>query len=57
MAKPIPDIIVKDIPEDIHKLLQDEQAKEKKNRGINQYSLSSTIIKIIKEWKNKCRES
>jgi hypothetical protein len=50
------DIVLREVPADILKVIQEEQAKEKKNRGTNQYSLSSTIIKIIREWKNKCRE-
>lgn len=50
------DIILKGVPEDIRRVLLQEQLKEKKNRGTNQYSLSSTIIKIIREWKNNCRK-
>ena len=49
----IPNIIVRDIPVEIKNILTDEQAKEKKRKGTSQYSLSSTIIKIIREWKNK----
>lgn len=53
--KKMPDIILRNIPPDIQKVLVREQAREKENRGINQYSLSSTIQKIIREWE-KCRE-
>lgn len=53
--KEIPDIIVRNIPAEIQKILVREQAKEKENRGVNQYSLSSTIQKIIREW-DRCRE-
>lgn len=53
----IPNIIVRDIPAEVKKILTDEQAKEKNKRGTSQYSLSSTIIKIVREWKNKCNPS
>jgi len=49
----IPDIIVRDIHPDVHKILLREQTNEKEKRGINQYSLSSTIQKIVREWE-KC---
>lgn len=48
--KKISDIIVRDIHPDVHKILAREQANEKVKRGINQYSLSSTIQKIVREW-------
>jgi hypothetical protein len=46
----IPDIIVRDIHPDVHDILTREQANEKKKRGTNQFSLSSTIQKIIRDW-------
>lgn len=52
-VKKIPNIIIRNIPHDIQKVLVREQAREKENRGVNQYSLSSTVIKIIREWE-KC---
>lgn len=48
--KKIPNIIVRDIHPDVHNILVREQASEKEKRGINQYSLSSTIQKIVREW-------
>lgn len=56
LPKKIPNIIVRDIPAEIKKILTKEQAKEKDKRGTSQYSLSSTIIKIIREWSDKCRQ-
>lgn len=56
IQKKIPPIIVRDIPVEVKKILTDEQAREKNKRGTSQYSLSSTIIKIVREWSNKCRE-
>lgn len=49
------DILIKNLPDDLRKVIVREQAKEKENRGTQQYSLSSTIIKIIREWE-RCRE-
>lgn len=51
------EISYKAVPPDIFKIIQDEQAKEKKNRGTNQYSLSKVLSKIIREWANNCRKS
>lgn len=50
------EISFKGIPDDVMKILIKEQAKEKENRGTNQYSLSRTLIKIVKEWNSNCRE-
>lgn len=49
------DISLKAVTPDVMKILLEEQKKEKERRGTNQYSLSRTIIKIIKEWNNKCK--
>lgn len=49
------DIWVRSIPDEIAKVLIREQAKQKEQRGILQYSLSATIIKIIKDWE-KCHK-
>lgn len=43
-------VVVKNIPEDLRKVIIREQAKEKENRGVHQFSLSSTIIKMLREW-------
>lgn len=49
------DIILKNVPEDVRKIIIKEQAEEKANKGVNQYSMALTIYKIIKEWNNKCK--
>jgi len=41
---------LKNIPEDVYKILWREQAKLKSNRGLRQFSLSSTIYHIIREY-------
>ena len=50
------DIILKNVPPEVHKIVIKEQAKEKEFKGVNQFSLALTIFKIIKEWNNKCKE-
>lgn len=50
------DISLKAVPPDVHKLILREQLKEKENRGMQQYSLSLTVYKIIREWE-KCYNS
>ena len=37
------------------KIILDEQNRQKKLHGRNQYSLSQTIIKIVNQWNNKCK--
>ncbi len=49
------DLLLKHLPEDVRKILLKQQEKEKRDRGTNQYSLSSTAYKIIREWNNKCK--
>lgn len=49
------DVLFKNMPEDVRKILLKQQGKEKENRGTNQYSLALTAYKIIREWSNKCR--
>lgn len=49
------EISLKGIDSETMKIILDQQNTEKKNRGIAQYSMSKTIIKIIKEWNNNCR--
>lgn len=41
---------LKNIPEDVYKILWREQAKLKAKKGLRQFSLSSTIYHIIKEY-------
>lgn len=50
------DISVRNVPVDVRKIILAVQTKEKEKRGRMQYSMSSTIFKIIREWNNKCRE-
>lgn len=44
------------VPIDVRKIILQEQAKEKQKRGVAQYSVQSTIIKIIRQWQNKCNQ-
>ena len=48
---------LKDMPEDVRKILLTEQKTEKENRGTNKLGLSSVIYKIIREWSNKCKKA
>lgn len=50
------DMTLKNLPEDVRRILLREQKQEKENRGTNQYGLSSMIYKIIREWNNKCKK-
>lgn len=47
------DILLTDVPEEILKVIKEAQAKEKESRGIGQFSMPSTIYKIIREWSKK----
>jgi len=49
------DLILKNVPEEVRKIILKQQQKEKENRGTNQYSLACVIYKIIKEWNNNCK--
>lgn len=44
------------VPIDVRKIILREQGKEKEKKGVGQYSVQQTIIKIIRQWENKCRE-
>jgi len=44
------------VPVDVRKIILREQSKEKEKKGVAQYSIQMTIIKIIRQWENKCRE-
>ena len=50
------EISLKGVDEKTMKIILDVQNEEKKNRGVNQYSLSRAIIKIVNEWNNKCKQ-
>lgn len=50
------EISLKGIDHETMKIILDVQNEEKKYRGVNQYSLSKAVIKIIKEWSNKCKK-
>lgn len=49
------DLILKNVPEEVRKIILQQQLKEKEHRGTNQYSIALTVFKIIKEWNNKCK--
>lgn len=51
----IPEIRIRKVDPETHKTILDEQTRQKKERGINQFSMSSTIKLIVREWK-KCKE-
>lgn len=48
-------LLLKNLPEDIRRLILKQQAKEKASRGTNQFSMELTIYKIIREW-DRCKE-
>lgn len=50
------DLVLRDIPEEVRQIVLKQQLKEKQDRGVNQYSMSTTIFKIIREWE-KCYNS
>jgi hypothetical protein len=47
--------LLKNIPPEVNRIILDEQARAKKERGTNQYSIESTIYKIIREYQ-RCKE-
>lgn len=51
----IPEIRIRKVDPETHKIILDEQTRQKKQRGINQFSMSSTIKLIVREWK-KCKD-
>lgn len=51
----IPDIRIRNVDTETQRIVLDEQKKQKEKRGINQFSLSSTIKLILREWE-KCKE-
>ncbi len=56
-SKPQKDsILLREVPDDVMLILLEVQKEEKEKRNVKQFSLSTTIIKIIKEWDMKCRE-
>lgn len=51
------DILIKNIPPDVMNIIRIEQSTHKKSMQVKQFSLSKTVIKIIREWSARCRES
>lgn len=51
----IPDIRVRNVDSEIHRIVLNEQTRQKELRGLNQFSMSSTIKVIIREWE-KCKQ-
>lgn len=41
---------LKNIPDDVYKILWREQGKLKAKKGVSQFSLASTIFHIVKEY-------
>ena len=50
------DILLRSLPIDVLKIVLKEQLKEKEKRGLKQFSLSTTIFKIIRQWNSKCNQ-
>ena len=48
------DLLLRGLPIDVLKIILKEQGKEKEKRNLKQFSLATTIYKIVREWKNKC---
>jgi hypothetical protein len=48
------DLLLRNVPIDVLKTILKEQGKEKEKRGLKQFSLSTTVFKIVREWKNRC---
>lgn len=48
-------INLRNVPIEIRRIIIKERNKEEDKRG-SKFSLSSTIIKIIREWNNKCNQ-
>lgn len=46
---------LKSIPTDVNRIILQEQAKAKAQKGTNQFSIESTIYKIIREFE-RCKE-
>lgn len=51
------DLLLREVPIEVIRIINKEQAKVKAERDLKQFSLSSTVYKIIKEWNNKCQET
>lgn len=49
------EISFKGVPKDVMQIILNEQHKQKTALDRRQYSLSQTLIKIVKEWNNKCK--
>lgn len=47
--------LLKNIPPEVNRIILQEQAKAKAQKGTNQFSIELTIYKIIKEFE-RCKE-
>lgn len=54
MSKEVKHIRLTDVPDDIYNMLLHEQSKVKLANNIGQFSLESTIYKLLRE---KCKET
>lgn len=52
----VPRYPLKNIPEDVYRILYREQAKIKAKRGQRQFSLASTVYYIVKEFDRMLNE-
>lgn len=55
MSNKTSNINLRNVPIDVRKIIIREQSKEKESRGTLQFSISTTIFKIIREWE-RCRD-
>jgi hypothetical protein len=46
----IPDMRIRNVDSEVQRIVLNEQARQKELRGLNQFSISSTIKIIIREW-------
>lgn len=46
---------LKRVPQDVFKIVLEQQTKEKVNRGTKQFSFEATVYKIIREFK-RCQD-
>lgn len=47
------DLLLKDVPEDVLKIILKKQGDEKVKKGVKQYSMSLAVFKIIRDSENK----
>jgi hypothetical protein len=51
------DTRLKDVPEDVRKIILKKQTDIKNKKGHGNFSMASTVYAIIREWNNKCKEA